>query len=234
MNKRQVGDEAAVRFAYVPMGATFRVGHCGTVDFVKIDEDHATAGTNMHHFELSSTCRVVKLPATVPPEDETTLPTTDVSQPKRPPIFHREIYAGGDFHAVAVYRKSESDALFEAIEAERDALKVERDNWAGIAGGNAGEIEVLRTQLAAMTEDRNLWQDAHNDDCPNKAALDAVGQETPQEAWERGYDAGTMAAHNWIEDEDEGTPQQEVVEGIRKAIICMEAPPYTPPLKAGQ
>jgi hypothetical protein len=35
-------------------------------------------------------------------------------------------------------------------------------------------IARLEAQLTAMTVDRNLWQDAHNDDCPNKAMLDTA------------------------------------------------------------
>lgn len=42
---------------------------------------------------------------------------------------------------------------FQALEAERDALNV---------------------QLDAMTNDRDLWQDEHNDHCPNKAMLDTL------------------------------------------------------------
>ena len=30
------------------------------------------------------------------------------------------------------------------------------------------EVIRLRAELAAMTTDRNLWQDEHNEDCPNK------------------------------------------------------------------
>jgi hypothetical protein len=38
--------------------------------------------------------------------------------------------------------------------------------------------------LAAMTEDRNLWRDAHDEDCPNKAMLDesTVGEISNLEA----------------------------------------------------
>jgi len=32
-------------------------------------------------------------------------------------------------------------------------------------------------ELAAMTEDRNLWRDAHDEDCPNLAMLETVQQE---------------------------------------------------------
>lgn len=32
-------------------------------------------------------------------------------------------------------------------------------------------------ELAAMTEDRNLWRDAHNDDCPNLARIAELGEE---------------------------------------------------------
>lgn len=33
------------------------------------------------------------------------------------------------------------------------------------------EREELQAKLAAMIIDRNLWQDAHNEECPNLAAL---------------------------------------------------------------
>jgi hypothetical protein len=36
----------------------------------------------------------------------------------------------------------------------------------------ATRIADLESQLATMIADRDLWQDAHDDDCPNKAALD--------------------------------------------------------------
>lgn len=36
---------------------------------------------------------------------------------------------------------------------------------------SAAEIEALKAQLSAMTEDRNLWRDAHNEDCPNAARI---------------------------------------------------------------
>jgi len=36
------------------------------------------------------------------------------------------------------------------------------------------ELQEVRQQLKAMTIDRNLWQDAHNEDCPNIAALEAA------------------------------------------------------------
>lgn len=49
------------------------------------------------------------------------------------------------------------------------------------------EKEELKKQLAAMTEDRDLWQDAHNEDCPNLALrTSVVSGETVESAWERG------------------------------------------------
>jgi len=35
-------------------------------------------------------------------------------------------------------------------------------------------IATLTEDLAAMTADRNLWREAHDEDCPNKAELEAV------------------------------------------------------------
>lgn len=36
------------------------------------------------------------------------------------------------------------------------------------------ENAALKEQLTAMTIDRNLWQDAHNEDCPNAPSLEAL------------------------------------------------------------
>lgn len=38
----------------------------------------------------------------------------------------------------------------------------------------AGELLQERRDLEAMTEDRNLWKEAHDDDCPNKVRLQEV------------------------------------------------------------
>lgn len=51
-----------------------------------------------------------------------------------------------------VYLAIEAETHFDALEAE---------------------IRRLKGELTAMTEDRNLWQDAHDEDCPNKALLSA-------------------------------------------------------------
>ena len=53
----------------------------------------------------------------------------------------------------------------------------------------AVQAKEIMAELAEMTADRNLWQDAHNDDCPNKAMVDTLTQELAEvrEAaeWER-------------------------------------------------
>lgn len=39
---------------------------------------------------------------------------------------------------------------------------------------NTAEVETLTRELAAMTEDRNLWREDHGDDCPYKEQLDLL------------------------------------------------------------
>jgi hypothetical protein len=39
------------------------------------------------------------------------------------------------------------------------------------------EREELKAALAAMTEDRNLWQGEHNEDCPNLSSLASIRHE---------------------------------------------------------
>lgn len=129
----------------------------------------------------------------------------------------------------------------EALEFERGALKAEVKRLTEyLAKSNAGfeeyerkfylqqdlteaadaRIVALHAELDAMAKDRNLWQEAHNEDCPNKAQLDAVvGQETPQAAWERGQKV--MALKFAV------LPSGP----LRKSITT---DPYMPPLKAGQ
>lgn len=51
---------------------------------------------------------------------------------------------------VSAYPVEQAEAYFEVLEQE---------------------VRRLKGELTAMTEDRNLWQDAHDEDCPNKAAL---------------------------------------------------------------
>lgn len=36
------------------------------------------------------------------------------------------------------------------------------------------ENAALKAELTAMTIDRNLWQDAHNEDCPNAPPPEAL------------------------------------------------------------
>jgi hypothetical protein len=37
-------------------------------------------------------------------------------------------------------------------------------------------VKELEAQLAAMTKDRNLWQEAHDEDCPNAKAVEQRDQ----------------------------------------------------------
>lgn len=57
-------------------------------------------------------------------------------------------------------------------------------NWV-TAVGHAEEVTSLRAeflaaiaekdrQIEALVEDRNLWQEAHDEDCPNKAEIEAL------------------------------------------------------------
>lgn len=45
------------------------------------------------------------------------------------------------------------------------------DGLLEIVAESAAKIAALEQQLAAMTADRNLWQDQHNGDCPNLARV---------------------------------------------------------------
>jgi hypothetical protein len=49
-----------------------------------------------------------------------------------------------------------------------------------------GHHAAAEKALAAMTEDRDLWQHAHDDDCPNKAALEQAEKERDEacQKWE--------------------------------------------------
>jgi len=58
-------EQKTTRFAYVPLGSTFRMGTHGTVDFVKVDEDHATADGVACVFGLGHKCRLVTPPKPV-------------------------------------------------------------------------------------------------------------------------------------------------------------------------
>lgn len=170
----------------------------------------------------------------------------------------------------------------ELAEAERDALKAERDvlakklavifdegcysdslgvhgsdftvcRWCdggSVPGGNPGfkhndgcllddtaleekvhaacdeKLRTLKSQLDAMTVDRNLWQEAHDEDCPNKAQLDAVvGHEAPQDAWQRAYGAALKKCQELTDPQFGQAPI---------SLICVGIAPYTPPLKAGR
>lgn len=53
------GTERMTRFAYVPMGATFRIGPLGTVDFIKVGEDHAIADGYKYTLDLGDKCRII-------------------------------------------------------------------------------------------------------------------------------------------------------------------------------
>jgi len=56
---------------------------------------------------------------------------------------------------IEYYESPEVDALFESLEAR---------------------VKELESQLAEMTEDRNLWQGEHNEDCPNLAQIEELKQ----------------------------------------------------------
>lgn len=51
----------------------------------------------------------------------------------------------------------------------------------------------LTEKLAAMTEDRNLWRDEHNGDCPNESQVKALTEEVEQ------FKAGAELATKFIE-----------------------------------
>jgi hypothetical protein len=60
-----------------------------------------------------------------------------------------------------------------------------------------------------------------------KAQLDAVGQESPQEAFERGWLAGTSAAAEDIETESDADIEL-IMSSVRGNILSLQVPPYTP------
>jgi len=102
--------------------------------------------------------------------------------------------------------------------AERDALKADLDFFSR---------ETMNFQINAGHRARQLADDLRTYDTVRadkseaevstlKSQLDAVGQETPQDAWRRGYIAGHNVGTCLIVPE-----------------IISSAPPYTPPLKAG-
>lgn len=71
-----------------------------------------------------------------------------------------------------------SELEAENRELREKLTKFEEDGAKGKGySGSSGmvhRIDVLKQQLRAMTADRNLWQDEHNGDCPNLAALTAA------------------------------------------------------------
>lgn len=75
-----------------------------------------------------------------------------------------------DFAAVVAEGGKLAEQIRAEMQAKLDELWNEAIEWKGRA-------ETAEAALAAMTEDRNLWQHAHDEDCPNKAALERVEAE---------------------------------------------------------
>jgi hypothetical protein len=137
------------------------------------------------------------------PEDETTLSKADVTERKFTPDERFEAAKKIDY----IMERDESSVEsigshgympgiidiqcnLTALEAERDALKAERDAICELVGmnGKAPKVftEALRRAEKAEIELSTL-----------KSQLEAViGQETAREAWEEGFDSGTVSANN--------------------------------------
>lgn len=58
------------------------------------------------------------------------------------------------------------------------SFKAERDCRSRQLKEVIAEVDRLKLDLKAMTEDRNLWQDEHNGDCPNLAELAQLKQQS--------------------------------------------------------
>ena len=54
--------------------------------------------------------------------------------------------------------------------------------WIKRASEAEQQVAALEAQLAAMTVDRNLWQESHDEDCPNKARVEALESVLPKGA----------------------------------------------------
>jgi len=86
-------------------------------------------------------------------------------------------YAEAEKHPAAAPGESSSSTAAKIRELE-SALRAARE-----------ERDRLKEALAAMTEDRNLWRDEHDEDCPNKAMFLAERESRKQEAvWNRAKD----------------------------------------------
>jgi hypothetical protein len=80
---------------------------------------------------------------------------------------------GGTPYCGACRSASESNALLHDLEIEKITAILEKQR-AELAESH---LTQALTSLAAMTEDRNLWQGAHDEDCPNLASLAAAQKE---------------------------------------------------------
>ena len=73
--------------------------------------------------------------------------------------------------------KAHADTKRQLAESQAEVKRLKA------AFDHRGELlDKADTELAEMTADRNLWQDAHNDDCPNKAMVDTLTQELEMDA----------------------------------------------------
>ena len=82
------------------------------------------------------------------------------------------------------------------------------------------ELEQAKADLAAMTEDRNLWQGDHNEDCPNLAILKA--RESPEDAWRRGQ----VQMRDYLADNFDSITEFAYTSGSFKYCPLV---PYAPP-----
>jgi hypothetical protein len=113
----------------------------------------------------------------VQPEPQVTVP--EDLQPK--PIHTMRLYSSLNDHTgreEPMYVASTIDPYIDTLRerlgaAEQRAQELNREvqnvlnNYVRVCG----ERDRLKEQLAAMTEDRDLWKDEHNEDCPNAAKV---------------------------------------------------------------
>jgi hypothetical protein len=77
-------------------------------------------------------------------------------------------------------------------------------------------LRTVREELAAMTEDRDLWRYDHEGDCPVQALLEAE-RESRKQAEVEAFNAGIEAAADEI-DNGEGTWYAEKIRALSKPV----------------
>jgi hypothetical protein len=83
-----------------------------------------------------------------------------------------------DDYAAAKAALAEAQSENDEHWTERMRMAANSDRYRKERNAAQSALCLTKDALAAMTEDRNLWQEAHDEDCPNKAALDEVQRES--------------------------------------------------------